>query len=282
MVFEFKSKSGASIKIGIDKPGVNVNSKEYFIKPNELYIKDTKIENLTFCRFCHKYNGTGKDAEKLFALELSFKTAKEAGKVIGTKLDTFCIALNKEIEDYVDSLKPLGEEMLKQALEDEEKPLRELDKKMTNDTIIRVSGGNGWYVRFEHNSPRAKELGMKLNQFYEKVKFTDLFKEYMTEYDLGDYSITYEYEMPLGTLLEKIEEIKKLYEEKIEKDNVKKAEHEAKIKAIQDVAKEKGEKQEVHRWSEPCNDKKEECNVDICVEYAMPDGTFKVERYHTW
>ena len=43
-----------------------------------------------------------------------------------------------------------------------------------------------------------------------------------------------------------------------------------------------GEKQLIKKWFEPCNDENEECNLDMVYLYAMPDGTKKTVRQHTW
>lgn len=48
------------------------------------------------------------------------------------------------------------------------------------------------------------------------------------------------------------------------------------------LAKKSGKKQELRNWIEPCNDPNEECNFDFVCEYAMPDGTIKKERYHSF
>jgi hypothetical protein len=61
-----------------------------------------------------------------------------------------------------------------------------------------------------------------------------------------------------------------------------KAEKEAKRQAIFDKAKETGEKQLLRQWSDECNDPNESCDIDTVYEWAMPDGTTKVERHHTW
>jgi hypothetical protein len=61
-----------------------------------------------------------------------------------------------------------------------------------------------------------------------------------------------------------------------------KAEKEAKRQAIFDKAKETGEKQLLRQWSDECNDPNESCSMDMVYEYAMPDGTIKTERHHTW
>lgn len=47
-------------------------------------------------------------------------------------------------------------------------------------------------------------------------------------------------------------------------------------------AKETGEPQEIDRWMDDCNDPTEDCSFDTIVEYVMPDGTKKTQRYHNW
>ena len=47
-------------------------------------------------------------------------------------------------------------------------------------------------------------------------------------------------------------------------------------------AKETGEPVELRRYTTDCNDPSEECNLDIVTIYAMPDGTTKTVRNHTW
>lgn len=49
-----------------------------------------------------------------------------------------------------------------------------------------------------------------------------------------------------------------------------------------DEAKRIGAPVEIRRWTEPCNNPREECSLDIVIEWALPDGTTKIEREHTW
>lgn len=69
---------------------------------------------------------------------------------------------------------------------------------------------------------------------------------------------------------------------KIEKENNRVQERKEKISKLLELAKETGEKQLIQQWSEPCNDKNEECDLDICFQWAMPDGTTKVTKIHTY
>jgi hypothetical protein len=49
-----------------------------------------------------------------------------------------------------------------------------------------------------------------------------------------------------------------------------------------DLAKATGKSVVLSVRSEECNDPREECNVDNITTFAMPDGTKKVIRSHTW
>lgn len=68
-------------------------------------------------------------------------------------------------------------------------------------------------------------------------------------------------------LLEEVEEVKK------EREGVEE---------LFTLAKETGEKQLISKWIEDCDDRTLECSTDICYLYAMPDGTQKIERVHTF
>jgi len=60
----------------------------------------------------------------------------------------------------------------------------------------------------------------------------------------------------------------------------KAADDEREAKFVQ--ARETGQKVELRSWMEDCNDPREECSTDFVQEYAMPDGTTRRERQHTW
>lgn len=84
-------------------------------------------------------------------------------------------------------------------------------------------------------------------------------------------SLKEDYEMATGKKLEK--------EAKAE---AAKTEKEEKIEAAKAEAKATGEKVAIKRWTENCNDPKEDCETDIVTLWAMPDGTTKTTRTHTW
>lgn len=83
----------------------------------------------------------------------------------------------------------------------------------------------------------------------------------------------------VNELIKKIENFEKKENERIEMKENERIEKEEKIF---ETAKRTNEKQILYQYSIECRDKKEECNIDNVVVYAMPDGTTKKEIYHTW
>lgn len=67
-----------------------------------------------------------------------------------------------------------------------------------------------------------------------------------------------------------------------EAEAAKKAKAETERQAKFDEAMASSKPVELHRYTAPCNDPEEECSLDIVTEYAMPDGSVKVTRMHTW
>lgn len=47
-------------------------------------------------------------------------------------------------------------------------------------------------------------------------------------------------------------------------------------------ARETGKPVVLRSWTEECNDPREECSLDIVTEYALPSGSTKITRQHTW
>ena len=62
----------------------------------------------------------------------------------------------------------------------------------------------------------------------------------------------------------------------------KKAEKEAALQEKFDEAKATGKPVIIRKYTVPCEDPREECNMDIVTEYAMPDGSIKRTQHHTW
>lgn len=76
--------------------------------------------------------------------------------------------------------------------------------------------------------------------------------------------------------------VKPMIEAKETKKLEKEGKEKKRVAEIFTKAKETGEKQVLSQTYGPCNDPDEECNLDSITTWAMPDGTTKVTRSHTW
>ena len=78
----------------------------------------------------------------------------------------------------------------------------------------------------------------------------------------------------------------KLEAEKTTKEKAsRKAQKEAQRKAREKLFRQAAETDKpviLHQYQAPCNNPNEECDVDDVVVYAMPDGSTKTVRNHSW
>lgn len=95
------------------------------------------------------------------------------------------------------------------------------------------------------------------------------------------YHVTDEVAKRLGTDFSGVDAWK-LAQPAIEARQRKQAEAAAARKEIFDTAHRTGHKQVLDSYTDECNDPREECSVDNVTVYAMPDGSTKTVRSHTW
>jgi hypothetical protein len=69
---------------------------------------------------------------------------------------------------------------------------------------------------------------------------------------------------------------------KRDQEAIKEAQKKAELNAKFEEAKRTGKPVEIFRTTTECNDPKIECSLDIITIWAMPDGTQKEERIHTY
>jgi len=77
-------------------------------------------------------------------------------------------------------------------------------------------------------------------------------------------------------------DLMEIYNSIVAQKEEKREEKETERNAIMEKAVQTGEKQVLSKTHDECNDPDESCDIDEIVEYAMPDGTTKVVRHHTW
>jgi len=78
------------------------------------------------------------------------------------------------------------------------------------------------------------------------------------------------------------DEMMKIYNSIIEQKEEKEENDNKERQLIMEKAVQTGKKQVLSITHDECNDPDESCDIDEIVEYAMPDGTTKVVRHHTW
>lgn len=102
------------------------------------------------------------------------------------------------------------------------------------------------------------------------------------EVDFDDYVHTFRYEMTFGEYKKLAEladrKVKEAEQKKLEKEKAEKE----RIEKLFEKARETRKPQIIEQYPVECNDPNEECSIDIVTVYAMPDGTRKITRHHTW
>lgn len=82
--------------------------------------------------------------------------------------------------------------------------------------------------------------------------------------------------------IDKLEQIRAAQAEAAAAKFAKKAAAEADRASKFAEAYETGKMVMLKKWTEDCNDPREECSIDIVSEYALPDGSTAIKRAHTW
>ena len=80
------------------------------------------------------------------------------------------------------------------------------------------------------------------------------------------------------TYQEAVEYVRPMAEKKEQAEAEAKAEENKRF----DEARATGNPIELNKYMDDCNDPREECSTDIVIVWAMPDGTKKTTRQHTW
>jgi len=87
---------------------------------------------------------------------------------------------------------------------------------------------------------------------------------------------------PAGWFEVSNEDMMEIYNSIVEQKEEKKEKEDTERQDIFERAAQIGEKQILSKTHEECNDPDESCDIDEIIEYAMPDGTIKTVRHHTW
>lgn len=155
-----------------------------------------------------------------------------------------------------------------------------LNTKWYIETLCFVDDGE--YMRaYQADFGLSNHIGLK----YTTEKLEAYYDKKGTMYGFGGtaWEITPEEEAEL--IADQIPAEKEAIRIEVEKEAEKaarQAEKEAERQAKFDRARETGEPVELYKYTDECNNPREECNLDIIYGYAMPDGTVKEKRIHTY
>src|SRR5690606_13419914 len=182
-------------------------------------------------------------------------------------------------------VKEKAEALLKEYREE---MLKEARNKLTDETEIKLIMDTSYTFIIVEDIEYADELeefrnGASLIQEIMDIEdIESVLGRKHDEFDIDDYSSSHTFYMTYAEL-KKIIEVAERKKEEIEKKKQKReAQRQKEIAAKFKRARETGEKVELERWSAGCNDPSADCDIDIVIKYAMPDGTIKTERYHTY
>lgn len=254
-------------ELNFEKQGLKFCFKNFTYEDNKLKaqwkvvgIKESKYTEDGYC-----YNAIYDEKMNAFRIEFNYKNKKVNGVKLPNEIT---------IDEILEDAKKFAEIKATEAL-------NKLNTEYVDDKILDISFCTSY--DFSLGKYAKSTRGIAIAKLLADGKIAAVVKNLMSDFqtgcDYGDYSITYDYQISVI----KFENIVNETFDKIETERkIKKENKEAERKAIFDKAKTTGEKQVLSHWSEDCNDPNEECNVDIIYVYAMPDGTTKQTRNHTW
>lgn len=142
-----------------------------------------------------------------------------------------------------------------------------------------LKGYASWFIEGNKGRIHKQVRSVYKNDKIFKVLIEMNFEAENNGISFSQSSVKYITQEQFETIKKAVEDKEKAINDEIEAR--KQAKTEAR-NAIFAKAKETGEKQLLSKWSEPCNDPKEECDIDMLHEYALPDGSTKITRSHTW
>lgn len=279
--FEWKLQNGYDFSIEINENPIIFEKS----KKSKLDIIDLKVNNQKLSNKNVEISWEYRDHKKVLALKVSGDTLKEFLKKIGNKkkFTYICVLCSEEFEDYyINSFQKAVEAEFSKIDAELQLVYEEAFNKLKDDDLIKLN----YHTTFKYSFP---EKYGDSNYFKESKAFLDagfdsnkIDKKYLSDSEWGDYSLSYSYLIPFYEFKKIVQESKKNIDKKAEEKAAAEKKEAERRASIFNKARQTGEKQVLKIWSEPCNDPREECNIDNIILYAMPDGSTKTVRVHTW
>ena len=245
--------------------------KESKIGILNIIISDVKIPESCghYERVMTNINGNSKELDYIFTsgkkcLKIYKNSTKQMlGKKIGQDV---CIALPQNVVDIIENeIKNIKHERKLLKIQHKENILCGIEKiklDWSEGSIL-----SGWTCYDNEIISILKEFSL----IKDVSGWGYLVNRGLTDNLGGEFSY-----QDLQNYINPIIEAKKERKEKVEKEKSEK------ISMAIKQAKETGKKVEIERMIVDCEDPNEECNTDILIRWAMPDGMISTTRSHTW
>ena len=203
-----------------------------------------------------------------FRLELTEQNGEPAVKCYGKPNKKQLAELKAAKPEIIAELQRRAQEKAEWAAKERAEEAAEREAIISGEKPIQLQHYDGEYLSGWHpvgqSSGIMQELGL--------VRHVDgwgLYIEPKTIEELGGPEFTYQQTLELSRSRE---QAKKVAQE------VANLARQAKF----DEARKTGKPVILERWMEDCLDPHEECSTDMVSRYAMPDGTTRTDRQHTW
>lgn len=284
-VYEFKNKKGNNCKLVIEENELE-NRGIGYLNVNEFYVEDTLIHSLEgtqryYATLTERYDNS---------IEQHIFCVKITNSALKNYIDYYNMKNIKHNEAYVkidnEELEKIYKELPEiRTKEKEEKQERLLRENMDRKVKLHKGSYGFYFIKDDIGSSTTlktfENLINSMNDFYVD-KYLDKFIIENNSWDKID--VTYEFDVnkidELTNILKNEKEKIELEKQRLEREAEEKREKE--IERLKEIAKETGEKQVYDKMCVPCNDYREECNLDIIYKYIMPNGEFEEERVHTY
>jgi hypothetical protein len=247
-------------------------SKNWLVMIESIKIDEKELEG---------YHRISAFNERLNHIELNEKASQEIAALAGKPLKkgkTASIGVSDEV-------KAVYAEAYKWSVETRRKQYNEAFESLAESSKVIVTyDGQYIFINTESSNADQSEWIVKTIEYLKKLghSFAENVLGTPTIVNIKDYSIERAWEITL----EQLKAIRAEAERELEEIERKKAEKAAERESIRrakfEEAARTGKPVELRRWTDQCDDPREECDIDSVIEYAMPDGSTKIERHHTW
>ena len=207
-----------------------------------------------------------------FRLELTEQNGEPAVKCYGKPTKKQLVELKAAKPEIITELQRRAQERAEWVAKERAEEAAEREAIISGEKHIQLRYHDGEYLSGWSPVGQSSDIMQKLG-LAEYVSGWGLHVEPKTIKELGGPEFTYQQALELSQTREHAkEQAKKAAQEK----------QDAALQAAINKARETGKPVLLKSWMEDCSDPREECSLDLVTIHALPDGTTRTERQHTW